>query len=89
MFTIDLIVKDTPMPLSVDRKESEDADKLYKKITDALSGATPQLLELTCDKQPEKKVAVFSDRICAVVVSQKSGPSTSRVAGFFAATNEK
>ncbi|MFM6632507.1 MAG: hypothetical protein ACKPI8_21470, partial [Microcystis panniformis] len=31
------------------------------------------LLELTCEKQTDKKVAVFSDQISAVIVSQKSG----------------
>jgi hypothetical protein len=38
---------------------------------------------LTCEKQPDKKVAVLSDQISAVIVSQKdSAAATGRVPGF-------
>ncbi len=85
MYTIDVILQYSPMPISVQRKEAEDADALYKKITEAMRSSTPILLELTCEKQPEKKVALLSNLISAAVVSQKSGAAASgRVPGFFA-----
>ena len=84
MFTIDLTLKNTPMPLSVQRKDAEGAEAVYQKIIKAMQTQNPSLLELTCEKQPEKKVAVLSDQISAVILSQKSGATASgRAPGFF------
>ena len=75
------------MPLSIQRKEQAGADEVYQQITTAMRASEAQLLELTCEKQPDKKVAVFSDQISAVIVSEKSGAAAAgRVPGFFAAT---
>lgn len=73
MFTIDLIVKYTPVPLSVQRKTAEDAETVYQQVLEAIRSPESRLVELTCEKQPEKKVAVLSSDISAVVISQKSG----------------
>ncbi|QDZ39903.1 hypothetical protein FRE64_08080 [Euhalothece natronophila Z-M001] len=83
MFSIDLTLKYSPLPLSVQRKESETAQTLYQEILTALKADSPQLLELTCEKDPEKKIAVMSDQIVAVIVSQKDGTATGRAPGFF------
>lgn len=89
MFTIDLTVRYTPVPLSVQRKEAPDAEALYQQIITAMQGSSPTLIELTCDKQTDKKIAVLSDCIIAVIVSQKSGAaSTGRVPGFLGTTEE-
>lgn len=85
MFSIDVTLKYSPIAVSVQRKASEDAELVYKRIVAAMGSSQPELLELTCEKQPEKKVALFSDRISAVILSQKSGVSASgRAPGFFA-----
>jgi hypothetical protein len=85
MFTIDLTLKNTPVPLSVQRKSAEDAEALYQEIITAMRSESNQLLELTCDHQAEKKVGVLSNQIGAVVISQKSGAAgTGRTPGFFA-----
>lgn len=85
MFSIDLTVKYTAIPLSVQKKESEDAQALYQQIITAMASGKPELLELTCDKQPEKKITVLSDQISAVIISQASGTTASgRPPGFFA-----
>lgn len=83
MFSIDLTLKFSPIPITVQRKESEDAQKVYEEVMNALKSSTPQLVELTCEKDPEKKVAVFSDQISAVILSQKDGSPAGRPAGFF------
>ncbi|NBD16595.1 MAG: hypothetical protein GVY04_10785 [Cyanobacteria bacterium] len=83
MFSIDLTLKYSPIPITVQRKESADAQKVYEEVMNALKSATPQLVELTCEKDPEKKVAVFSDQISAVILSQKDGSPAGRPAGFF------
>lgn len=87
MFSIDLSLKYSPMPVSVQRKEAETAAALYQEIINAMQSGQPQLLQLTCEKQTEKKVALFSDQISAVIVSQKDGSAAAgRAAGFYAAT---
>jgi len=83
MFSIDLTLKYSPIPITVQRKESADAQKVYEEVMNALKSSTPQLVELTCEKDPEKKVAVFSDQISAVILSQKDGSPAGRPAGFF------
>jgi hypothetical protein len=83
MFSIDLTLKYSPIPITVQRKEAEDAQKVYEAVMNALKATTPQLVELTCEKDPEKKVAVFSDQISAVILSQKDGSPAGRPAGFF------
>lgn len=85
MFTIDLTLKYTPIPLSVQRKSAEDADKVYQEVLKAMGSTTPKVVELTCEHQPEKKIAVLSDQISAVMISQKSGAAgAGRPPGFFA-----
>ncbi|MBE9040416.1 hypothetical protein IQ235_06390 [Oscillatoriales cyanobacterium LEGE 11467] len=89
MFTIDVMLKLAPLPLSVQRKTEEDASALYGQIHEAMKSGTPQLLELTCDRQPEKKICVLTSEVCAVQISEKSGGATSgKQPGFFAALTQ-
>jgi hypothetical protein len=89
MYSIDITIKLSPIPISLQRKEVEGAEALYQAIVTAMRSPTPELLELTCEKQTDKKVALFSDQITAVIVSQKSGAaSTGRAPGFVALTAE-
>ncbi len=85
MFTIDLTLKTTPVPLSVQRKTVEDAEATYQQVLKAMHSDSPQIVELSCEHQPEKKIGVLSDQISAVVISQKSGAAgAGRTPGFFA-----
>jgi hypothetical protein len=85
MFTIDLTLKNTPLPLSVQRKTAEGAEKTYQEVVKAMRSEKPELLELTCEHQPEKKIAVLANNIAGVMISQKSGAAgAGRVPGFFA-----
>jgi hypothetical protein len=85
MFTIDLTLKNTPFPLSVQRKSAEAAEATYQEIMKAIRSESPQVLELTCDQQTEKKIGVITNQISAVMISQKSGAASSgRPPGFFA-----
>ncbi len=84
MFTIELILKYTPMPFSVQRKEKDGADALYHQILDAMNSGSPKILEFTCEKQEGKKVAILSSEISAVQVSEKSGGGKTNAPGFFA-----
>lgn len=85
MFSIDLTLKNTPVPLSVQRKSLEEAEATYQDIIKAMRSENPQLLELSCQHQQDKKIAVLSNQISAVMISQKSGAAgAGRAPGFFA-----
>ncbi|MGB2926042.1 MAG: hypothetical protein WBB82_12130 [Limnothrix sp.] len=85
MYSLDLTLKFSPMPVSVQRKEEGDAHALYQSVIDAMKGNEATLIELSCDKDEEKKIALFSDQISAAILNKKSGAgSAGRVPGFFA-----
>ncbi len=86
MYTIDIIVRNTALPISIEKKEADEAENVYQQILSAMNSTETQVLELTCEKQEGKKVAVVSDSIVATIISQKSGATaTGRTAGFFSA----
>ncbi|MEO0373328.1 MAG: hypothetical protein AAF329_01635 [Cyanobacteria bacterium P01_A01_bin.17] len=88
MYTIEVTLRGTPLALAVQRKETDDAEALYQKILTAVQSSSPQLLELTCDRDTDKKIGVLSSEISAVQISDKSsGGGGANVPGFFAAIN--
>jgi hypothetical protein len=90
MFTIDIVLQEIPLPISVQRKESEAAESLYQEITQIMRSGSSDLVELTCDKDEDKKVAVKGHLICGVSINKKSGGmAEGRVPGFFAAIAEQ
>ena len=73
MFTIDLSIRNTAFPVSVQRKEAEGAEALYQEILTAMRSGQAAVMELECEGKTEKKVAVRPTEISAVQVSQKDG----------------
>lgn len=89
MFTIDLSIRNTAFPLSVQRKTAEDAEAVYQQIVTAMQSSSGEVLELTCEGKTEKKIAVRASDIAGVQLSQKDGASTgTRPPGFFALAGE-
>lgn len=89
MFTIDLTIKNTPFPVSVQRKSDEEAEATYKQITEAMRTGSPELIELTCDRQTEKKVAIRTSEVSGVQMSQKDSANAGKTPGFFAMSELK
>lgn len=56
MFTIDITLKGMGIALSVQRKEETAAQALYEQILQALKQGGSEIVELTCDRQPEKRL---------------------------------
>ncbi|PSB34614.1 hypothetical protein [Chlorogloea sp. CCALA 695] len=86
MIFIDLTLKSTAFPVSVQRKTSEDAEAVYTEIVAAMRSGQPEIMELTCDRQTEKKVAVRVSEILSIQIAQKDGSAVggNRPPGFFA-----
>ncbi len=86
MFIIDLILRNAAATLSVQKKTAADAEAAYQQIVAAMQTTDRRLLELTCDKDPGKKISVMAADIAAVQIAEKSSTATSsgRPPGFFA-----
>ena len=82
MYTVEITLKNNPISLSVQRKEQEHAETLYREIANAIAEGNSKIMELTCEKQEGKKVSVLIGEISAVQVSEKSGASANMGAGF-------
>jgi len=91
MFTIELTLKHTAMPLSVQKKEQEAAEALYGSIVNDVRSGSGQWLEMTCDQIPNKKVTVLASEVAAVQIFEKAGTATAsgRPPGFFALTADQ
>ena len=66
MFVIELSLKLSPLPLSVQRKSIEAAQALFAEIRQAMESGNPQLLDLTCEKSEEKQLCLRSSEILSV-----------------------
>jgi hypothetical protein len=90
MYTIDLTVKNTAFPISVERKSAEEAEALYQLILTAMRSNSPDIVELQSEGKTEKKIAVRASEISGVQVIQKDGSATGagRTPGFFALAGE-
>ncbi|TGG79460.1 MAG: hypothetical protein ERJ67_00955 [Aphanocapsa feldmannii 277cV] len=72
MFVVEISLKLSAMTLSVQRKELASAIALYEQIKQSMAGSISQLLELSCEKNNEKKVALLSGDIVALQIYEKS-----------------
>jgi len=72
MYVVELSLKLSPMPVAVQRKELADAQALYASVQQALEGQGPRVLELSCEKEPHKKVSLLTSELVAVQIYEKS-----------------
>ncbi|NJO40218.1 MAG: hypothetical protein HC769_29925 [Cyanobacteria bacterium CRU_2_1] len=86
MFIVDVTLKNSPVTFSVQRKTEEGAKAVYQQVLDAIRSGNPIMLELTCEQQIGKTVAILVSEISAVQMVEKSGTAAAsgRPPGFFA-----
>ncbi len=75
MYCIELSIKLSPLPLIVQRKKHEDAQKLYHEIMDFVKKGNQRLIEITCEKVEDKKIAVLTSEIIAIQIYEKASSS--------------
>ena len=75
VYVIELALRMSPVPVSVQRKELADADALYQQIRQAIDHGQPRLLELTCEKVDGKKVTLLVSEVLAVQLYEKASAS--------------
>ncbi|HCQ20721.1 hypothetical protein RI030_15275 [Aphanizomenon flos-aquae NRERC-008] len=90
MFTIDLSIRNTAFPISVQRKSTEDAEAVYQLILAAMRTGNPDIIELKCEGKAEKKIAVRASEISGIQIIQKDSAASSsgKPPGFAAFTAE-
>ena len=72
VYVIELALKLSPLPLSVQRKNLGDAQALYNKVRQCMEREQPRLLEVTCEKVEDKKVTVLVQEVLAVQIYEKT-----------------
>ncbi|WP_269622205.1 hypothetical protein [Prochlorococcus marinus] len=83
MYSIELALKMSPIPLSVQRKELRDASALYNSIKQSLQTGVPKVLEIDCEKLKDKKIAILLSEVLAVQIYEKTaGIGGNRRPGF-------
>ena len=83
VYVIELALRMSPVPVSVQRKEHVDAESLYQQIRKALGNGQPELLELTCEKVEGKKITLLVSEVLAVQLYEKaSATGGSKRPGF-------
>jgi len=72
VYLIELALKLSPIPLSVQRKELEDAKALYKSLKETLKTGDPKVVEISCEQVEDKKIAVLASEVLAVQMYEKT-----------------
>jgi len=75
VYVVELALRMSPMPISVQRKESGDAESVYQQVRQALEQGQPRLLELTCEKVEGKRLSVLMSDVLAVQIYEKTAAS--------------
>ena len=73
MYLLELGLKYSPFPLSIQKKEYEEVKKIYDEIKNSISNnSNSNLIELKCDKVEDKLIAVRAQDIISVQIYEKS-----------------
>ena len=74
MYSLELSLRYSPFPLSIQKKEYDDVKRIYDEIKNSMNETveTSKVIELRCDKVQDKLVAVRSQEIISVQVYEKS-----------------
>lgn len=91
MYIVEFALKQTGMPLMVQKKEMAEAESLYSQAVDAIKSGDPVVIEATCDKVTDKRLTIAVSQLVAVQMYEKTGGAGGggRAPGFFALAEEE
>ena len=74
MYSLEISLRYSPFPLSIQKKEFDDAKRIYDEIKNYMNESleTSNLIELTCEKVQDKSIAVRTQEIISVQMYEKS-----------------
>ena len=74
MYSLELSLRYSHFPLSIQKKEFDDVKRIYDEIKSSMNDTleSPNLIELRCDKVQDKLIAVRAQEIISVQIYEKS-----------------
>ena len=75
MYSLEISLRYSPFPLSIQKKDYEDVKRIYDEIKDFMTGSNNQnspLIELKCEKVQDKLITVLAKEVIAVQIYEKS-----------------
>jgi hypothetical protein len=74
MYSLELSLRYSPFPLSIQKKELDEVKKIFDEIKSAMNETldSSKLIELRCDKVQDKLIAVKAQEITSVQIYEKS-----------------
>ncbi len=73
MYTIELTIRYSPFPISIQKKEYEQALNVFNEIKNIISDPnTNNVIDLHCEKMKGKTVSVLAREIIAIQIYEKS-----------------
>ena len=74
MYSLELSLRYSPFPLSVQKKEFDEVKRIYDEIKSSMNEnlESSNLIELRCDKVQDKLIAVRIKEIISVQIYEKS-----------------
>ena len=84
MYSLELSLRYSPFPLSIQKKEFDEVKRIYDEIKNIINDTaqTSNLIELSCDKVQDKLIAVRTEDIISVQIYEKSSVVGSKKPGF-------
>ena len=74
MYSLELSIRYSPFPISIQKKKFEDVQQIYDEIKNAMNEnvESSKLIELRCDKVQDKLIAVRAKEVTSVQIYEKS-----------------
>ena len=74
MYSLELSLRYSPFPLSNQKKDYQDAIKIYDEIKSSISETdnSSKVIELKCEKVQDKLIAVRAQEVISVQIYEKS-----------------
>ena len=74
MYLLELSLRYSPFPISIQKKEYQDIKKIYDEIKNLMNqnNSNSNLIELNCEKVQDKLITVRAQEVIAVQIYEKS-----------------
>ena len=74
MYSLELSLRYSPFPLSIQKKDYEEVKRTYDEIKDFMNGKNQNstLIELRCEKVEDKLITVLAQEVISVQIYEKS-----------------
>ena len=74
MYSLEISLRYSPFPLSIQKKDYEGAKRIYDEIKDFMNGnkADFNIIELSCEKVQDKLITVLAKEVISVQIYEKS-----------------